>query len=37
MLERRDAYRFWLGEPDGKLPFGKSRRIWDDNIKMDLN
>jgi len=25
-----------LGKPEGKIPFGRPRRRWDDNIKMDL-
>ena len=24
------------GEPEGKRPLGRSRRRWEDNIKMDL-
>jgi len=26
-----------LEEPEGKRPFGKHRRRWEDNIKMDLH
>ena len=25
-----------MGKPEGKRPRGKSRRRWEDNIKMDL-
>jgi len=25
-----------LGKPEGKRPFGRSRRKWEVNIKMDL-
>jgi hypothetical protein len=25
-----------MGKPEGKRPLGRSRRRWDDNIKMDL-
>ena len=25
-----------VGKPEGKRPFGRPRRKWDDNIKMDL-
>ena len=25
-----------MGKPDGKIPLGRSRRRWDDNIKMVL-
>ena len=24
-----------MGKPDGKTPFGRPRRRWEDNIKMD--
>ena len=27
---------FWCGKPEGKRPLGRSRRKWEDNIKMDL-
>jgi hypothetical protein len=25
-----------VGKPEGKRPLGRSRRRWEDNIKMDL-
>ena len=25
-----------MGKPDGNRPFGRSKRSWEDNIKMDL-
>ena len=25
-----------VGKPEGKRPLGRSRRRWDDNIKMDI-
>jgi hypothetical protein len=25
-----------LGKPDGKIPLGRPRRRWENNIKMDL-
>jgi len=25
-----------VGKPDGKRPFGRPRRRWEDNIKVDL-
>ena len=34
--ERRGVYRVLVGKPEGKRPFGRPRRRWDDNIKMDL-
>ncbi|KAJ4427165.1 hypothetical protein ANN_24781 [Periplaneta americana] len=36
MDESRNAYRVLVGSPEGKIPFGRSRRTWKDNIKMDL-
>jgi hypothetical protein len=36
MGERRGIYRVLVGKPEGKGPFGISRRRWEDNIKMDL-
>jgi len=34
--ERRGAYRVLVGKHEGKRPFGRPRRRWEDNIKMDL-
>jgi len=34
--ERRGVYRVLMGKPDGKRPFGRPRRRWEDNIEMDL-
>jgi hypothetical protein len=36
MGEKRNAYRLFLGKPEGKRPLGLSRRRWVDNIKLDL-
>jgi hypothetical protein len=36
MGEKRDAYRILVGIPKGRRPFGRPRRKWDDNIKMDI-
>jgi hypothetical protein len=33
MGERRGAYRALVGEPEGRIPLGRPRRRWDDNIK----
>jgi hypothetical protein len=36
MGEKRNAYRLFVGKPEGKRPLGRPRRSWVDNIKMDL-
>jgi hypothetical protein len=36
MGERRGVYRVLVGKREGKRPLGRPRRIWEDNIKMDL-
>jgi hypothetical protein len=36
MEERRGVYTVLVGNPMGKRPMGRSRRRWEDNIKMDL-
>ena len=28
--------RVLVGKPEGKIPLGRPRRRWEDNIKMDL-
>jgi hypothetical protein len=33
--EKRNAHRILVGKPEGKLPLGRSRRRWEDNIKID--
>jgi hypothetical protein len=35
--EKRNAYRISVGNPKGKRPLGRPRRMWVDNIKMDLS
>ena len=35
-MERRDVYRDLVRKPEGKRPLGRSRRRWEDNIKLDL-
>jgi hypothetical protein len=30
------VYRVLVGKPEGKSPMGRRRRIWEDNIMMDL-
>jgi hypothetical protein len=34
--ESRIVYKVLLGKPEGRRPLGRSRRRWEDNIKMDL-
>jgi hypothetical protein len=34
--ERGGAYRVLMGKRKGKRPLGRTRRRWEDNIKMDL-
>jgi hypothetical protein len=34
--EKRNAYRIFVGKPEGKRPLGTSRCRWVDNIKTDL-
>jgi len=36
MGERRVANRVLMGKPEGKMPVGRPRHRWEDNIKMDL-
>jgi len=36
MGNMRYAYRILVGKPEGKRSFGRPRRKWEDNIKMDL-
>jgi hypothetical protein len=34
--EKRNAYRIFVGKPGGKRLLKRSRRMWVENIKMDL-
>jgi hypothetical protein len=34
--EKRKTYRILVGKPEGKKPLGRPRRMWVDNVKMDL-
>jgi hypothetical protein len=36
MGETRNAYRIFMGKPEGMRPLGRPRRRWEDNIKIDL-
>ena len=36
MEDRRGACRVLMGKPQGRIPLGRPRRRWEDNIQMDL-
>jgi hypothetical protein len=36
MGDKTNAYRLFVGTPEGKRPLGRPRRRWVDNIRMDL-
>ena len=36
MGERRGVYRVLVGKPEGKRPLRRSRRRWENKIKIDL-
>jgi hypothetical protein len=36
MGEVRGAYNVLVGRPEGRRPLGRTRRRWEDNIKMNL-
>jgi hypothetical protein len=36
MGEGRGEYRVLVGRPEGRRPFGRPRRRWENNIKMKL-
>jgi len=36
MGQGRGMYRALVGKPEGKIPLGRPRRRWADNIRMDL-
>ena len=36
MEEGRSAFEIFKGKPTGKRPFGRPRRRWEDNIRIDL-
>ena len=36
MGQGRGVHRVLVGNPEEKRPLGRSRRRWEDNIKMDL-
>jgi hypothetical protein len=36
MRDKRNSYRLLVGKPEGKRPLRRPRRMWVDNIRMDL-
>jgi hypothetical protein len=36
MGEHRKLYKILVGKAEGKRPLGRSKRRWEDGIKMDL-
>jgi hypothetical protein len=34
--KKMNAYRIFVGKPEGRRPLGRPARRWVDNIKMDL-
>jgi hypothetical protein len=36
MGEKKNAYRTFVGKPEGKRPLGRPRCTWVDNVKIDL-
>jgi hypothetical protein len=36
MGAKMNSYRIFVGKPEERRPLGRPRRMWVDNIKMDL-
>jgi len=36
MGEERRVYRVLVGKPEGRIPLGRPRRRWVDNMRLDL-
>ena len=36
MQEGRSVFKILAGKPTGKRPLGRTRRRWEDNIRIDL-
>jgi hypothetical protein len=34
--EKRNAYKILVRKPEGKIPLGRQKHSWVDNIKTDL-
>jgi hypothetical protein len=35
-MGEKNAYRIFVGKPEGKIPLGRPRRRWVENIIIDL-
>jgi hypothetical protein len=35
MGKKGNAYRIFMGQPEGKRPLGRHRHMWEDNLKTD--
>jgi hypothetical protein len=35
-MRKKNAYKALLGKPEGNRPLGRSRRRWEDNIKVNF-
>jgi hypothetical protein len=35
-VEKGNAYRLLVGNPEGRGPLGRQRRRWVDNVRMDI-
>jgi hypothetical protein len=31
-----NAYKIWVGKPEGKRSFGRPGHRWEDNLRMDV-
>jgi hypothetical protein len=36
MGKERKVYKILVGKPEGKRPLGRTRRRWEDGMRMDL-
>jgi hypothetical protein len=37
MGERRGSYTVFVEKPERRIPLGRNRRRWEDNIKMEFS
>jgi len=36
MQESKSAYRVLVGKPEGRRPLGRPKRLWEQNIKIEV-